>query len=219
MAYENYSFVTWSDLTAITGARLQQMSTNIEQVKDANDSKPKGVLKLREVTGTYFVNTNITSEYELISLKDETGSSGPDNRVTISSNRWYRLTVNFPGFYITAPGGEDSVYYLSINKGTFGSGTAEQKANYKFQSEALTFVNTQVSAANISNEQLKGNSRVGAGTYSVVVQSSGLTNESFYVKIGKAAGPSGINNIAAYNVPASSTEPLQFYVEDIGGVA
>lgn len=219
MAYENYSFVTWTDLTAITGARLQQMSTNIEEVKDANDNKPKGLLKLREASSTYYVNTNINNEYELIALKDETGSAGPDNRVTISNDRWYRLTVNFPGFSIASSGGEDSTYFLSIYQGVFGSGSPEQKANYRFQSEAITFVNTASATASISNEQLKSNTRIAAGTYSVVVQSTGLTNESFYIKIGKIAGASGNNNASSYSVQASSTEPLQFYVEDIGGVA
>jgi hypothetical protein len=44
MAYENYYFVSWANGTPITGDRLNQMSINIEQVKDATSSSPKGIL-------------------------------------------------------------------------------------------------------------------------------------------------------------------------------
>lgn len=218
MAYENYSYISWSDAVPITGARLEQMSINIDEVKDANSGKPKGLLKIKQETSPYFVNTSVNAEYELIALKNES-PSGADNRVTISADRWYRLTVNFPGFTINSAGGEDSSYYLAIYQGTFGSGSPEQKANYRFQSEAITFVNTSAAAATIANEQLKSNTRIGAGTYSVVVQSGGLTNQSFYVKINKVAGNSGSNNASTYSVQSAADAPLQFYVEDIGGVA
>ena len=52
MAYENYTFVSWTDGTPITGDRLAQMSTNIDQVKDATDDKPYGLLKFKTVTST-----------------------------------------------------------------------------------------------------------------------------------------------------------------------
>jgi len=50
MAYENYSFVSWTDGTPISSDRMAQMSMNIEQVRDFNDSKPAGVLQFIEVT-------------------------------------------------------------------------------------------------------------------------------------------------------------------------
>ena len=67
MAYENYSFVSWTTGTPITGDRLSQMSTNIEQVKDATDDKPQGILKFKQIS----VNSNTFSDYnehELVNL-------------------------------------------------------------------------------------------------------------------------------------------------------
>lgn len=214
MAYENYSFVSWSDGTPITGARLAQMSTNIEQVKDANDDKPKGILKWKQNSSNIVVTSNIFTPFELIALKDEGG--GTDNRVTIDTGRYYRITIHFPGFVAATAGGEDSTYFLSLNEGIFG-GVVSEKANYKFNSGVVAYVNTASAAANINNIALTTNRRFAAGTYSVVVVSTGLTNASFHVKAGKVQGLSN-NNASSYTIAASDS-PMQLYIEDIGGVA
>ena len=56
MAYENYTFVSWSDGTPITSERLAQMSMNVEQVRDANDNKPNGILSFEEITSGTLVS-------------------------------------------------------------------------------------------------------------------------------------------------------------------
>ena len=69
MAYENYSQVSWTDGTPITGDRLQQMSTNTQQVKEATDDAPQGVKKIKSVasaSSTFAVSSAVTSSYFLL---------------------------------------------------------------------------------------------------------------------------------------------------------
>lgn len=212
MAYENYSFVSWTPGTPITSERLAQMSTNTEQVKEATSPNPKGVLKLKNIASNVVVSSNIFTAFELIALKDEGG--GIDNRVTVENGRYYRITLEFPGFVIATAGGEDSTYFLSFNQGIFGGGVSE-KANYKLSSGVSAYINTASATANISNISLATNRRFGAGTYSITVASSGLTNESFHIKAGKVQGASN-NNASSYTIAASDSA-MQFYIEDLGG--
>lgn len=147
MAYENYSFVSWSTGTPITSARLDQMSTNIEEVKNATDGYPRGILKLKQASSNVSITSNIFTAFELISLKNEGGS--PDNRVTVEPDRYYRITLAFPGVVVANAGGEDSTYFLSFNQGLFG-GVVSEKANYKFSSGPGLYVSTANATANIS---------------------------------------------------------------------
>ena len=48
--YNNYDAISWSLGTPITAGRLQQMSTNIAQVKSATDNYAKGMLVLNQYT-------------------------------------------------------------------------------------------------------------------------------------------------------------------------
>lgn len=212
MAYENYSFVSWTTGTPLTAERFAQMSTNIEQVKEATSPNSKGILKLKNIASNVTVASNIFTAFELISLKDEGG--GTDNRVTVENGRYYRITLEFPGFVIATAGGEDSTYFLSFNQGIFG-GSVSEKANYKISSGISTYINTASGVANISNHALMTNKRFGAGTYSITVTSSGLVNESFHIKAGKVQGASN-NNASAYTIAASDS-PMQLYIEDLGG--
>jgi hypothetical protein len=85
-------------------------------------------------------------------------------------------------------------------------------------------VSTLGANATISNIALRNNSydsRFGAGSHSVVLQSniSGFSNEVFFAAINRIQGASA-TNAPAYYVPASATvQPLQMYVEDVGGAA
>lgn len=217
MAYESYSFVSWTDATPITSTRLQQMSTNISQVKDATDDNPKGIIKYTVRSNTATAGANVFAPIELISLKLE--GNGSDNRVTVAGSRYYRINLSFPGFSVQNAGGEDSVYYVSLKQGIFGSGVPTVHANYKFSSAALTYINTADAVANINNEAIRNTAypmRFGAGTISVVVPSGlGFTNKSFFAEVGKVQGLSN-NNATSYSIIGSET-PIQLYIEDIGG--
>lgn len=221
MAYENYSFVSWADGTPITGERLAQMSTNIEQVKDATSDKPNGIIKFKTVTASPGSWTNF-SENLIISLSDESGTGGADNRVTISSNRFYRVTLHFTGFVINDKGAEDSYYTIKLCEGTFG-GANTTLQQYRMTPHAFTYidVSTLGSGATIAQHSLKNgayDTRIGAGTYSVILQSNsaGFSNQTYFASVKRDQGASS-NNAPSYSVPASVGNELQFYIEDVGG--
>lgn len=225
MAYENYSQVSWTDGTPITGDRLQQMSTNTQQVKEATDDYPQGVKRLKTVSSNSASFSDFATTHEIVSLANETGTGGPDNRVTIGANRYYKVTLNFTGFVIDTKGAEDSTYIVSIHSGTHGSANT-MIYSAKFTPPPFTYIDVSTAGANatISNNSLRNNaydSRFGAGTHSVVLQSnvSGFTNTSFFAAVNRTQGASSANAPSYFIPAASTTEPLQLYVEDIGGVA
>ena len=218
MAYENYSFVSWTTGTPITGERLAQVSTNIEQVKDATDDKPQGILKLKQ-TSTNSSTFSDFDEHELIKLADESGSSGPDNRVSVDGNRYYKLVLNFPGFHIKGSGMEDSTYKIRVYSGTFGSANtlvttwSVTPHTFDFYDTASTPGTTSTTVKSVGYDSV-----IGTGTYSYVLSStsSGLTGESFFVTVDRDAG-SGTSNAPDYFIRAN-VSTVQFYVEDSGGV-
>lgn len=220
MAYENYSFVSWTEGTPITGERLQQMSTNTEQVKLATDGKPKGILRLKTVSSDSPSNTtsnaNLAASYEVISLKNESGN--PDNRITLETGRAYKLTLIFPGIEVNTTGGEDATYELGIKRGVFGNTTSNISV-YQLNSGPIMFANVSTTAANNTNLStllnLHSGYHFGAGTYTAIVIGDGTANESFTVDIRKVAGPSGSNRATAYAVVGSEV-PIQLMIEDIG---
>lgn len=227
MAYENYSQVSWTDGTPITGDRLQQMTTNTQQVKEATDDSPQGLKKIKSVTTSSNAFSNYATYNEIISLKDDTGAGGTDNRVTIGSSRFYKVNLNFTGFVIDSKGAEDSCYSVAIYNGLFSSiGAASQILIADFTPPIFAFIDVSSlgGSATIANIALKNNSydsKFGAGTLSVVLStsSSGLTNQSFFAAVKREQGTSA-NNAPNYLVPASSSiKLLQLYVEDIGGIA
>jgi hypothetical protein len=227
MAYENYSQVTWTDGTPMTGDRLQQMSTNIQQVKESTDDSPQGLKKIKSVATSSSTFTNYASYNEIISLKDDTGSGGTDNRVTIAGSRYYRVTLNFTGFVVEAKGAEDSTYTVALYNGLSASiGAASQILTADFTPPVFAFINVaslggSATIANIALRNDSYDSKFGSSTLSTILStsSSGLTNQSFFAAVKREQGASS-TNAPSYYVPASSTvKLLQLYVEDIGGVA
>lgn len=217
MAYENYSFVSWTTGTPITGDRLGQMSTNIEQVKDATDDKPQGILKFKQIS----VNSNTFSDYdehELVNLSDESGSGGADNRVSVDGNRYYKLCLNFPGFSVKGQGMEDSTYKIRMYSGTFG-GANTLVTTWSVTPHTFDYYNTAANASTTSTTLKSAgyDTVIGSGTYNYVLSSnvSGLTGESFFVTVDRDAG-SNTTNAPDYFIRAN-TSSIQFYVEDSGG--
>lgn len=227
MAYENYSQVSWTDGTPITGDRLQQMSTNIQQVKEATDDSPQGLKKIKSIAANSSAFSSFATYNEIISLKDDTGTGGTDNRVSIGASRYYRVTLNFTGFVVGAKGAEDSIYTVAIYNGLFASiGAATQIFTADFTPPIFALINVASlgGSATIANIALRNDaydSKFGAATMSTVLftTSSGLTNQSFFAAVKREQGASSAN-APTFLVPASSTTKLlQLYVEDIGGIA
>lgn len=211
--YTNYSLVTWTDTTPISSIRLNQMSTNIEQVKIANEDKPKGLLR---ISNTVLTNgTTSASEFANIKLASLDLIGGIDNRVNIDSTRYYRLNLHLPGITQALAGGEDSRYELRFCKGN-GVSTGNTITTYTLNSGASLFINNASSFANVNNTEVRTGITFGGGVYSVIY-SALKTNESFFIEVQRIAGGSGSNNASTWALSDSSL--MQFYIEDIGGVA
>lgn len=221
MAYENYLFVSWTAGTPITGARLAQMSTNIEQVKDVVNDKATGIIKLKQIvtpsptTGSYSDN----AEHEIIFLSNE-GANG-DFTVSIDANRYYKITLNIPTISVLNAGGEDSKYTINLYSGLGLSNSPTKLAIWEFTPPPYTYINVAGGAANIANEVLKTTTyptKIGGGTYTFVSKTTtSLTNQTFFATVGRTVGASS-NNQPGWRVDANGTAPIQLYVEDAGGI-
>ena len=215
MAYENYSFVSWSDGTPLTGERLAQMSMNMEQIRDANDNKPAGILKYIEATSGGIANV-VSTNSSIIQLTNPGG--GVDSRVSIAAFRYIKVTCNFPGFTIQGKGAEDSTLYLKIYQVATNFDAAVAKINYEFSPPPFGFYNTAASSATTSISVRGDYSTIGEGTYSFVFPSgSAQTQLSYSVVVYRAFGTSGATNAPQISVAPTATKKLQLYVEDIGG--
>lgn len=210
--YTNYSLVTWTDLTPISSVRLNQMSTNIEQVKIFNEDKPKGLLK---ISNTVITNgSSVSSEFANVKLTALDLIGGADNRVTIESTRYYKISLHLPGITQAISGGEDSRYEIRFCKGN-GVSSGNTLTTYTLNSGIGTYINLVSGGANIANTTLRSGKTFGAGVYSTIY-SSDQVNQSFFIEVQRIAGASSANP-STWALTDSSL--VQFYIEDIGGVA
>jgi hypothetical protein len=221
MAYENYRFVSWSNGTPITGDRMAQLSTNIEQVKLATDDRPQGVIKYSKLTALQSYAAGNVAENTLVNLRDDT-PSGSDNRVSADSDRYVRLMVTFPGIKITARGAEDTRYELTIKQGLDTDPSPVTLAKFYLNPHLYAFYDVATNGASTETIDVRSSGNdvyFGAGSYSTVIDSStGLTNVNFFVSVKRIAN-SDMSNSPGYTVMSSSTSPLEFYAEDIGGTS
>lgn len=231
MAYENYNFISWSSGTPITGERLAQMSINIEQIKEAVDSAARGILAYSSI-GAHFPSTTgwntANIEQDIIFLRHETlfnANNARDNRVSIGSNRWMKLTFNLPGIVIKNAGSEDSRFEIRMYEGTDGANSKTLLARWTVTPHTYSYINVASAAPNITNEALKiANtypSVVGAGLYSHVTYTyNSETNLSFFVTIERRAGASAANVPSWYLQGGSGGygSLIQFYAEDCGAI-
>jgi len=221
MAYENYRFVSWSNGTPITGDRMAQLSTNIEQVKLATDDRPQGIIKYSKLTALQSYAAGNVAENTLVNLRDDT-PSGSDNRVSADSDRYVRLMVTFPGIKITARGAEDTRYELTIKQGLDTDPSPVTLAKFYLNPHLYAFYDVATNGASTETIDVRSGGNdvyFGAGSYSTVIDSStGLTNVNFFVSVKRIAN-SDMTNSPGYTVMSSSTSPLEFYAEDIGGTS
>jgi hypothetical protein len=216
MAYENYSFVSWSDGTPLTGERLAQMSMNMEQIRDANDRKPSGILQLVQSTTSGLVANVVATNSLVIQLTNPNG--GSDQRITIPADRYYRVTCVFPGFEILNKGAEDSVLSLKIYQVASGFDAASPIMQWDMTPPPHAFYNVTSNANILASEQSykSQTTTIGAGTYSAVATSGGgLSQQSFSVVV-KRTFVSGATNAPTVSVGATAIKKLQLFVEDIG---
>jgi len=223
MAYENYLFLSWTDGTPITGGRLAQMSTNIEQVKDVVNDKATGVLKFKNEVAQQPNSVGYSDfvEHEIIFLKDESGTGGSDNRVNIDANRYYKVVLNIPTISVMNAGSEDSKYTVNIYSGLGLANSPTKIGWWEFTPPPYTYINTAAGAANIANEILKTSTyhtKIGGGTFSILKSTpTALTNQSFFATVTRTQGVSS-NNAPNWRIEANAICPIQIYVEDAGGI-
>jgi len=221
MAYENYRFISWSTGTPITGERMSQMSTNIEQVKLATDDRPQGVIKYSKLSTLQTIASEDVASHTLVNLRDDT-PTGSDNRVSADSSRYVRLMVTFPGIKIANRGAEDTRYELSIVQGLDTDPSPLTLSKFYLNPHLYGFYDVHSNTSTTTVTVRSGGNDVyfGAGSYSTVINTStsGLTNINFYVAIQRIAN-SDMTNAPGYTVMSSATSPLEFYAEDIGGTS
>lgn len=217
MTYENYSFVFWTPATPITADRLSQMSTNTDQVKAATDDNPKGIIKIKTITGSTFgPYSDFDTEHELIALENE--SNGPNNTISVAINRYYKVSLSFPGITILSAGGEDCTFLLSLKTGTSNANTTI--STWKITPPAYTFINNATTPV-IGNHALKTTNsfptKIGAGTLTTVLDTGGtaISGQRIFASINRDNG-SSTNNASSFSVVTSEAR-MQLYVEDVGG--
>jgi hypothetical protein len=218
MTYENYLFVSWTDGTPLTGTRLAQMSTNIEQVKDVIDDKATGVIKMVEYNSTVPPNSTYYdyAEHEVGYLRDESSSGGADSRITIDANRYYKMVVNIPSISVNTFGGEDCKYTINAYQGLNVSDT-NKLLLASWDVTPAPYAKIDFFNNTIVQKTSSYPSKFGGGTYSVLKSTStALVNKSFFVSVTRTQGI--INVPTTWRVDGGSSNPIQIYVEDVGGV-
>jgi len=212
--YTNYAIVSWSDTTPITSVRLNQMSTNIEEVKIANEDKPKGIVKYKITSPSVSSNNGAENDaYKLLALEL---SGGDDTRVTLDPTRYYKFTISIPNIQQLSPGGEDGYYTLRIREGNVAN-TGTVLTEWKLSPPIVGFWNNQDGTITISTDlAVNGNIYFGAGTYTYLTSGLTKTNQAYIAELQRTNGSTQSANLPEWGISGGS---LQFYVEDVGGVA
>lgn len=182
--YNNYDVISWSLGTPITAGRLQQMTNNISEVKDATDTYAKGVLTLNTVTAQVAdVHTGLGDSEVAIVTIDATSGPGPtDQRITLEENRYYKLCLHLP-----------YIHYSTANASTYYTLKLIQTAGVSV---------TTLATYKIMSEESHTEAWFGGGTYSHLFDTSAgsTTQHAYKATIVRNSGSSG-----AYDIGASST--------------
>jgi len=199
--YNNYDAISWSLGTPITAGRLQQMSTNIAQVKSATDKYAKGVLVLNQHTAQVSSITNTvlhtgltTSAYTIAILNSASGSGSTDQRITLEATRWYKVSLILPHIVLTADHA-DSKFTIKLIK-------------------TVSSTDTTLGTFEIMRTNSTAAGSMGGGVYSTVIDTGAgsATPHEFKATITQ----SGRSGSATYAVAAGTELPLQLMVEDVG---
>ena len=207
--YNNYDAISWSLGTPITAGRLQQVSTNIAEVKSATDTHAKGMLVFKNYTTVYSSVTNNVinsalagSAYTIATLDDQSGSSGGNQEITLEASRYYRLCLNIPSVKPSAAGHAGSYFEIKLVKNDGSSDVV--MGTYSFMTSSATSTPRHF----------------GGGMYSAVWETGAgsSTPHNFKATIEQIGRDSGASSVT-YAVPVSSTAPIQIWVEDAGSSA
>jgi hypothetical protein len=203
--YDNYDLISWALGTPITAGRLQQVSTNISEVKSATDKHAKGVLILEEFTspvGTVdsdgVLHTGLTGTVTTIANLND-GVQG-NQTITLEAARWYKVSLTLPDLTISS-GHSGSYFLIEIAKTVSSTTTVIGRFNVMTSSSAAT---TRF---------------FGGGTYSTIIDTGAGNTTPHEFKATVTHTGRDATNTNAYAVTATASSPLQFWVEDVGASA
>ena len=199
--YSNYDAISWSLGTPITAGRLQQVSTNISEVKSATDIYAKGILTFEEFTSPVgsvdadgVLHTGLTGTISTIA------NLNGGQRITLEASRYYKVALTIPDITIGA-GHPGSWFEIVIDKTVSSTTTGLGKFAIMTSSADATA------------------KHFGSGTYSTIIDTgAGSTTPHEFKATIIHNGRDGSNS-AAYALAAAGTGPLQFWVEDVGSSA
>tara|TARA_B100000902_G_scaffold282705_1_gene268725 strand:+ start:1228 stop:1854 length:627 start_codon:yes stop_codon:yes gene_type:complete len=205
--YDNYDAVSWSLGTPITAGRMQQITTNIGEVKSATDRYAKGVIVMNSFTTQVSTETNgvlhtglTDGTYVIANINNSSGSGSSDQRITLADARYYKVNVSIPDIKLQS-GHAGSDMTLKIIQTV--SSTDTVLATYKLMTSNPT-VNARY---------------FGAGDYSAIIDTTASsTPHEFKATI---VHNNRVTDDAAktYEISASATAPIRIWVEDIGSSA
>ena len=207
--YDNYDAISWSLGTPITAGRLQQVSTNIADVKSATDDHAKGVLVFQNYTTVYssvtgnVINAGLAGDvYTIATLDDQSGASSGSQEITIENDRYYKFCLNIPSVKIAAAGHAGSYFEIKLIKNDGSSDVVLGAYSFMTSSSTATGRN------------------FGGGMYSAVwnTDAGSSTPHNFKATISQQQRVTE-DAAVTYAVPVSSTAPIQIWVEDVGASA
>jgi hypothetical protein len=198
------------------------MSINSDQIKEATDDNPKGVIKRKMGNSVTVAANTFNTDTTIIELKNEAG--GANNSITLPANRFVKASFNFAGIVLGGAGGEDSIFEIKLIQGTENSAIYTWKVSPPinlFLNNAsanapsfgtLTLDDFETRSANPLN--------FGGGTYTHLFDTEGSGFKEvdgtgiFKIAIFRNAGASSAN-LPSFTVVG----PMHFWIEDVGGTA
>ena len=207
--YDNYDLISWSLGTPITAGRLQQVSTNIAEVKSATDDHAKGVLVFNQFTTAIssitngVLHTGLAGDvYTIANLNEDSGPSSGNQEITLEADRYYKLCLNLQSVKIAAAGHAGSYFEIKLVKNDGSSDTV--LGAYSFMTSSTTATGRNF----------------GGGMYSVVFNTvaGSSTPHNFKATISQQQRVTA-DAAVTYAIPISSTAPVQIWIEDVGASA
>jgi|SaaInlV_100m_DNA_2_1039680.scaffolds.fasta_scaffold21794_3 hypothetical protein len=202
--YQNYDEVNWTLATPITAGRLQQITTNIFDVKSATGGYAKGILVVNEFTAQMSTETNTVlhtgltdATYVVSVLNSTSGSGSSDQRIVLEASRYYKVCLEIPDIILQS-GHAGSHFTLSLIK-------------------TVSSTDTTLASFNIMSTNPTLSSRYfGGGVYSIIIDTAGGDTTPHEFKATIVQSNRVAEDTGTYQISASATAPIQLWVEDAG---
>jgi len=200
--YTTYDQISWADGTPITSDRLQQMSTNIDLVKDVTDGYSKGIIAFTATPETPAYKTDET--YHPVIRLDSTVSLA----MTVDAQRYVKVTFVTQGIEI-ANGNEDEIYsWKLVDATSYHIDNVVQEWFFGIEGGDVI-----VDASTITPHTAA--KKIGGGTFTMMFNTGALgwTSENLGIYLGRT----GTEPLTSYRlILPSGVTKHQFFAEDCG---